>query len=297
MVLVAVGVVVRLAVAVEASQAGFDVEQGAGNIHHGAVVDGLHLVAQLVDQFDLFGDDLAGNTQPQHRQGVSHLAKPGEQIFQLSVLALFGANKQVELVLELGQLFIEGANHGVDCFAARAGNPAAGSVYVVLGRQGLVQLVLRPQILDLGGFQIPGPGDVIKKVLQQRLRRWLLQDVGVFIGESTNFAVQFPQQGFNRSVDRVYVCLQGLNKGAGCFPEFAPGRFLAQPNKALDDLLHVIEMGCQIVFADYGGQGKLVHLAQFADMTQDLRVLQALGYLASDSHVRATQVGFEQGCI
>ena len=60
---VAGGIRFRLSVTVQASQTGFDVEQSAGNIHQSAVIHRVRLVGQLLHQFDLFGNDLAGYAQ------------------------------------------------------------------------------------------------------------------------------------------------------------------------------------------------------------------------------------------
>ena len=176
----------------------------------------------------------------------------------------------------------------------RAGYPGSGGINVVFRRQCLVQLVGIPQGTYLGRIQIPGTGDIVKQVFEQRFRRWLLKDIRMLIGQSADFTVQLPEQGFYGCVHRIDVCLQCFHERTGRFPEFATGRFLAQTDQSLQHLLHVLEMGIEIRFTDDAGQRKLVHLAQFADVAQNCRVLQALGYLAGHGDSRGGQVRFEQ---
>ena len=107
----------------------------------------------------------------------------------------------------------------------------------------------------------------------------------MFVGEPADLGIQFPEQGFDGGVHRVDPGLQSVDKGAGGFPEFAPGRFLAQAHQSLDYLLHVIEMGVQIGLANHAGQGKLVHLAQLAQVAQDFGIVQAFRHLAADLHL------------
>ena len=77
----------RLSVTVEASEAGFDIKQGAGNIHQGAVIHGVGLAGELFHQFDLFGNDFAGYPKAQYGQSISDLAQARKQFFQFIVLA------------------------------------------------------------------------------------------------------------------------------------------------------------------------------------------------------------------
>ena len=284
-------------VAVEAGETGFDVQQGAGDVHQGAIIDGLRLHAELVDQLDLFGNDLARNPQAKHRQGVGHLAQARQQIFKFVVLAQFGADKQIQLVLEFGQLFVQRADDRVNGFPTRARYPGSGRIDVVVRRQRLVQLVALAHCLDLRAVQIPGPGDVIEQVFEQGFRHRLLEDIGVLFGQPADLGVQFAQQGFDRGVHRIDLCLQGFDEGTGGLPEFAPRGLLAQPNQTQNHFLQVLELGCQVFLAHHACQGKLIHLAQFADMTEYLGILQALGRFFAHRHGGLAQVRFEQRSI
>ena len=283
-----------MAVAVQAGQAGFDVQKRTGNVHQGAVVNSFGLHTESFDQFDLLGHHLARNAKAQYRQGVGNLAHTGQQLFQFIVLAELRSHKQVELVFQARQLFVQGAYHRMNGIPARAGDPGAGGVYVAVRGQGTVELIGLAQGLDLRKVKVPGAGDVIQQVLEQGLGHRLLQDGAVLVGEPADFNVDFPQQGFDRCVDRVGPGLEGINKGTGGFPEFAPRGSLAQTNQALKDLLHVVEVGCKAFLTHHSGQGKLVHLPQFAQVPQYFRVLQPLGNAGADLEPGGGQVRLEQ---
>ena len=171
----------------------------------------------------------------------------------------------------------------MDGVPAGAGDTGSGGINIVFRRQCLVQLIGIPQGIDLGRIQIPGPGHVVEQVFKQCFRSRLLENVRMLVGQSADFTVQFPKQGFHRRIHRIDVCLQCFHERTGCFPELAPGRLLAQADQSLDHLLHVLEMGIEIRFPDNTGQCELVHLTQLADVAQNRRVLQALGYLTGHS--------------
>ena len=232
-----------VAIAVQSGQAGLDVEQRTCDIHQGAVVDGVALGAELFHQFDLVSNHFARNAQADHCQGVGYLAHTRQQFFQLVVLAQLGPDKQVQLVFQASQFFVQRTHHRMDGVPARAGNPGAGGVDIAVRRQGIIQLVGLAQGADLRHLQVPGAGDVVQQVLEQGFGYRLLQDAAVFVGEPADFRVQLPQQGFDRSVDRVGAALECFDKAAGSFVELTPRGFLAQADQALEHLLHVVEVG------------------------------------------------------
>ena len=173
----------------------------------------------------------------------------------------------------------------MDGVPAWTGYPVAGRIHVVFRGQGAIQLIGLTQCLNLGAIQIPGAGDVIQQVFEQRFRNRLLKDIRMFVGEPADLGIQLPEQGFDGGVHRVDPGLQSVDKGTGRFPEFAPGRFLAQAHQPLDYLLHVIEMGVEVRLANHASKGKLVHLAQLAQVAQDFWIVQAFRHLTADPHL------------
>ena len=172
----------------------------------------------------------------------------------------------------------------MDGFTARAGNAIPGCIHVILRGQGLLELIAAAQLLDLFGIQIPSPGYVVEQMLQQSVGCWLSEDIGMFVYKTTDFAVEVPQQGFDRCVDRISPGLECFYEGRCGFPEFPSGRFLAQANQSMNDFLQVNKLGVQVIFANDAGEGKLVHLAQLADMAEYGWILQALRNAACDLH-------------
>ena len=160
-----------------------------------------------------------------------------------------------------------------------ARNPVLGGVHIIVGRQCVIEPVTVAQFPHEWCIEIASTSNVVEQMFQESFWNRLLQDINVLVCKTADFGVQLAQQGLHGCIDRVRMLLERFHECSGCFPEFAPGRFLAQADQPLDHLLHVIEMGVQVGLANHASEGELIHLAQFADMSKYLRILKALGHI------------------
>ena len=278
------------------SERGFHIQQGAGDIHQHRIAWLTMAERQRVDHIDLVEDDFAWLAEAKDRQGVGNLLERSQQRVQLDDLLPVATNEQIEAVLDPHQLFAKRSNHRTHGVAVGPGQARALLVNLVVGKQRLVQTILVLQRADARRLR-RSLGHIEQQVLQQIVRRRLIDRIGAFVDQAFELLVDLAQQGPDRGAIHHAAGRHAFDQTGSYAPQGPERRLLAQGFQAREYPRHVAQVGPQVLIADHSNQCHLQHLAQLAQQDRQLGSAQGSQALQRERgsflrHVRFEQTGF-----
>ncbi len=256
-----------------AGQGRFDVEQGAGNVHQGRVVDFALALSQALNDRQLIDDHLARLTKAQHCQGIGDLPQRRQQAAELTDLLAVAAHEAVEPLFDSHQFLAQGADHRAHRVAVRTGQACALFVDQHRVGQGFGETVLVLEQQHVRRVTV-GLGDVKQQALEQLIGRWLINAGDALLQQALEFFVRLLEQTAQRRAAGELAVGHGLDQRRGDLPQRAERCVFAQLLKAGEDFGHVAEVVLHVLLAQQPEQRGLQHMPQFAQHRTEVRAVK-----------------------
>ncbi len=276
-----------------AGERSLDIEQCSGDIHQHGVVGRLPSLRNGLDQGDLVENDLARLREAEHRQGIGDLLERHFEARKLGNDLAIAAHEQVKTVLHADQFFAQCRDHRAHRASVRASQLGAFLINHGAVRQRFIEAIVLLERLD--ARRLPGRlGDIEEQILDQLIRRSLVDTICALLDQPLELLVHLSQQGANRCTVAYTTTGQPFDQPRRDLPERSQRRILAKLFQAGKYPSHIAQIGRKILVADHAHQCDLQHLAQLAQQCRELLGAQALDGLARKRRGAPGEIGREK---
>ena len=184
------------AVATDAGQGGFHVEQGPGDVHQAFALGGRLAGDDILHGVQLLFHQRAGLAQAEYGHGVGHLLQGEREWLQLAGIGVAAVHEAFQRVFYCGELFGKRLHHGVHGLGVRAGHPLAFFIDQIIGRQRFIQPETGFYIADARAVHV-GLGHVVEQVFDQFGGGWPVQAGSPFYRQLAQVAVHVTKHQFD----------------------------------------------------------------------------------------------------
>ena len=252
-----------------ALQAGFDVKHATGDVHQCGIRHGRLAANQTTDLINLLQQHTARLPQSKHRQRVGDTLHDRLQRLQAVELRAITAHKQVQLVLDLQQLFAQCQSDRLYGLAIGTNQAIAGGALLV--GPGALELIAFFQRVQ-PGTAVGALGHVKQQVTQQLARRIALQRTGAARLELAQFLISLTQQLTHCRAIFNAAQLKTFSHTGKNRPQTRVRRALTQGFKPRKDVTQVTAVDGHILTTNHT---RLSHLQSLTQLAQLQHVLLA----------------------
>ena len=222
-----------------------DRQQHSGDLHQRGVAERHAAGQRQLQRRDLVLDALAQLAEAEHAEGVADLLQHVELRLQFLRLAAAAAHEDVQHVLDLREVLLDGHRDGVHQLDAGRRQAFAFLLDGIVDGQHLRELERLAHGGDAAGVG-RGARDAVQEVVQQVDRRILSIALLAEVAEELELPVGLTEQALQRRRGLQAVVLQRLDDGAGDPPELEQRlsrRDLLQPRRHLAHQAEVVQGG------------------------------------------------------
>ncbi len=271
-----------------------DIEQRTGDIQQHILVHRSRTRCHVLDDAALLAHDAAWHVQTQHAKRVADPVQYVGLPAQLGRIAVEVAQIQVQRILDVEQVVLDGLGHRVEQFAVVSGHGAAGMFDFDRVRQQLLQPVGIAHLVETGAAAL-GARHVVQELVRQLHRLAIVQRVLTVLDEGTNATVDTADQLLHLAAVLVeHALAQAVQHAGRDPPQAASDQGVAAGRQQIQGIAHAVERGVAALTTEPGQQRLLESHTQRRRFLALFDARQRLGRRRRLGRQRRAQVRPEQ---